>query len=246
MAKTFDIALLVPSVSTKIPLVEGFLNQLKREYPHPILQTADLFCWSSSDTLGIIVSFDLSLFLPHFIKGIAVWAEEANANVYELMNLGEKGRQAFKDKFILTSDNKYFGEYDIAFVLKAVATRINATLGRKHARYDASIKVSFKTEKQFVFEYAKNISKGGIFVASDKPLPLRTKVELVLNLPHSPAPVKIIGEVVHVINAEQARLMNADRWPGMGIQFSEFEEDGEKVLLDYLKSLREGSPSTSE
>jgi len=240
LAKIFDIALLIPGVSTKIPLVEGFLNQIKREYPHPILQTADLFCWSSSDSLGIIISFDLSLFLPHYLNLIKAWAEKAGANIYELMNLGEKERQAFKDKFILTSDNKYSGEYDIAFALKAITARINTTLGRKHTRYDASLKVSFKTEKQFVYEYAKNISKGGLFVASDKPLPLRTKVELVLHLPHSSAPVKIIGEVVHVISTEQAKLMNADRWPGMGIQFSEFEEDGEKTLLDYLKSLQEG------
>jgi len=237
LAKTFDIALLIPSISKKIPLVEGFLNQLKKEYPHPILQTADMFCWSSSNSLGIIISFDFSLFLPNYFKVIAAWAEKAGANIYELMNLNEKERQAFKDKFVLTSDNKYFGDYDIAFAFKAIITRIDAALGRKHTRYDASIKVAFKTEKQFVYEYAKNISKGGIFVATDKPLPLRTKVELVLHLPHSSTEVKIIGEVVHVINTEQAKLMDADKWPGMGIQFSEFEEGGEKALMDYLKTL---------
>lgn len=238
MAKPFEIAFIFPYVSQKLPAVEGFLKDLKKEYPSPALQGLDLFSWSSGDSLGVLLSFDFSSFVPHDLKRIKASVEKVGGRIFELMAFGEREKKEFKDKLILTSDIKFAGDYDLSFALRGIATRINATLGRKHPRYDASIKVSFKTEKQFVHEYAKNISKGGIFVATDKPLPLRSRVEIEFSLPNYTQQIKVVGEVVQVVTIEQSKLMDAGKFPGMGIQFLEFEGDSQKLLDDYLASLK--------
>lgn len=217
--------------------MEEFLKDMNKEYPPPTLQAVDLYCWSSSDTLGIILSFDRASFVPHYLKRIKTWADKVEGRIFELMAYGDKERKEFKERFIMTSDIKFFGDYDLALAIKSITIRVNATLGRKHPRYEASLKVTFKNEKQFVHEYAKNISKGGIFVATEKPLPVRSRVELVFSLPNSPTPVKVIGEVVHVVAPETAKLMNGGKWPGMGIQFVEYEENGAKILEEYLRAL---------
>lgn len=235
--KNFEIALIVPYVSQKMQLVERFLKEMRRDYKPPVLRSIGLYCWSASDSLGIILSFDFYSFLPSSFNSIKRWAEKAGAKLFELMAFMEEERKEFKAKFMMTSDMKFTGDFDISHALDSILNRIGATLGRKHQRYNAIIEVRFKSKEQFMQEYTRNISKGGIFVATDRPLPANSKVELVLVLPDLPEEVKVTGEIVHTVGPEQARLAGHGSTPGMGIQFIEFEGDGAKVLEAYFKSL---------
>ncbi len=237
MDKLFKIALIVPYVSQKSEMREGFLLNTKKEYAPSVLKEMKLYSWSSSDTMGISLSFDFSSFLPHYLDKISLWSEKLEAKMFNLMMMGEKEREAFKSKLPLTSDVKFTGDFDIPAAIKSILTRTSATAGRKYPRYSISIKVTFKSKEQFMEEYAKDISKGGLFVATDKPLPLESKIELILSLPDVQKEVKIIAEVVHVFGSEQAKLLDNKRVAGMGVQFLEFEGDGQKVLETYFKSL---------
>ncbi len=237
MDKYFEITLIVPYVSQKSEMLVAFLLNTRKEYPPSVLKEINLYSWSSSDTMGISLSFDFSSFLPHYLDKISSWSEKLEAKMYNLMMMGEKEREAFKSKLPLTSDVKFAGDFDIPAALKSILTRTNATTGRKFPRYTISIKVTFKSKEQFIEDYAKDISKGGIFVATDNPLPLESKIELVLSLPDSKNEVKIICEVVHVFSSDQAKLLDNKRVAGMGVQFLEFEGDGQKVLEAYFKSL---------
>jgi type IV pilus assembly protein PilZ len=241
MDKLFDIALIVPYISQKASILEEFLVKTRKTYPPSILKGISLYSWSSSDTMGIIFSFDFSSFLPQYLKGIEAWAEKSEARLYNLMESGEREREVFKSKFPLTSDLKFIGDFDIPSALNSIITRTNATSGRKYPRYSTSIKVTFQSKEDFVQAYTKDISKGGIFVATDKPLPMESVIKLVLSLPNFSREIGVIGEVVHIFGSEQARLLDHNRVSGMGVQFIEFEEDGQKVLEEYFNSLEKSS-----
>ena len=237
MDKDFEIALIVPYVSQKMQIVEAFLKNTKKEHKPAVLKSFNLYCWSSSDSLGIILSFDFVTFLPRYFNPIKSFAAKVEAKIYELMAFGENERKEFKSKFILTSDLKFIGDFDISFALNNILRRTSTTMGRKHPRYSTTIKVTFKSQEQFVQEYTKDISKGGIFVATEKLLPLNSKVDLLLSLPDFPRGIGIVGEVVHVVGPEQGKQPGGSRVAGMGIQFLEFKGDGQKALEGYFKSL---------
>jgi type IV pilus assembly protein PilZ len=234
--KDFEIALIVPYVSQKIQAVETFLQNTRKAYKPSVLKAINLYCWSSSDSLGIILSFDFVTFLPRYFNPIRSFAAKAGGKIYELMAFGENERKEFKNKFILTSDLKFIGDFDISFALNNILRRTTATMGRKHPRYNTTIQITFKSQEHFSQEYTKDISKGGIFVATEKPLPLNSKVELQLSLPNLSRDVKIIGEVVHNVSPEQSKGTGGNKVAGMGIQFIEFEGDGQKTLEVYFKS----------
>jgi len=89
--------------------------------------------------------------------------------------------------------------------------------GRAYARVPARLRVGWKTTREFLVAHSENISRGGIFVASDHPPPLREILELSLDLPDGKGPVKTQAEVVHRVTPEEARA--SGRRAGAGLQF---------------------------
>ena len=112
-------------------------------------------------------------------------------------------------------------------------------MGRRELlRIESEIEVHFKTFNQFYKEYTKNISKGGIFIKTENPLPPQTAIEIKLFLPDEPEPLEAVGEVVHIIEPELAREKGWDA--GMGVQFVDFEETMQAKLERYInKRLKE-------
>jgi len=79
---------------------------------------------------------------------------------------------------------------------------------RKYPRYDARIKIKFKTEEEFAVCYSKNISRGGIFLESAELPDPNATIELVLDLTEpldSPTPMelKVTGKVVRLMTINQ-------------------------------------------
>ena len=89
--------------------------------------------------------------------------------------------------------------------------------GRAYARVPARVRVGWKTAREFLVAHSENISRGGIFIASDNPPPLRETLELSLDLPDGKGPVKTHAEVVHRVTPEEARA--SGRTAGAGLQF---------------------------
>jgi len=89
--------------------------------------------------------------------------------------------------------------------------------GRACARVPARVRVGWKTSREFLVAHSENISRGGIFIASDNPPPLREVLELSLDLPDGRGPVKTHAEVVHRVTPEEARA--SGRRAGAGLQF---------------------------
>lgn len=106
--------------------------------------------------------------------------------------------------------------------------------GRAHPRAPIELKVDYKKMNSFFADYTKNISKGGTFIKTKKPLPIGTRFLFKLTIPQRGEPFELLGEVVW-------SKADADE-PGMGIRFiystdsqrGEFEGVVERLMADSL------------
>jgi type IV pilus assembly protein PilZ len=105
---------------------------------------------------------------------------------------------------------------------------------RGTARHAITLRVDYKRMNTFFADYAKNISKGGTFIRTAKPLGIGTEFIFVLSIPGQPEHLELKGEVMWTVDEAQAR---ADQPAGMGIRFR-FAEDGERQALeDFVEKL---------
>jgi type IV pilus assembly protein PilZ len=105
---------------------------------------------------------------------------------------------------------------------------------RQQVRVPIELKVDYKKLNSFFADYTKNISKGGTFIKTKKPLAIGTRFLFKLTVPHREAPFELLGEVVW-------SKADGDE-PGMGIRFiynsdnqrADFEGVVEKLMADSL------------
>ena len=108
--------------------------------------------------------------------------------------------------------------------------------GRQHTRAPIELKVDYKKLNSFFADYTKNISKGGTFIKTKKPLPIGTRFLFKLSVPQRTDPFELLGEVVW-------STTEGDE-PGMGIRFvysndtqrSDFEGVVEQLMASSLGS----------
>jgi type IV pilus assembly protein PilZ len=105
------------------------------------------------------------------------------------------------------------------------ATAGDASNSPPHA---VQLRVDYKRMNTFFADYAKNISKGGTFIRTSKPLDVGTEFVFVLSIPEQANQLELRGEVIWTVVGDQA---TDDRPAGMGIRFR-FEGDGERQALE--------------
>jgi type IV pilus assembly protein PilZ len=101
---------------------------------------------------------------------------------------------------------------------------------RTAGRAQITLKVDYKRLNSFFADYTKNISKGGTFIGTTKPLQIGTEFRFVLALPSGREPLNLNGEVVWVVTEAQA---TPDRPAGMGIRFK-FTREGEREKVEMF------------
>jgi uncharacterized protein (TIGR02266 family) len=94
---------------------------------------------------------------------------------------------------------------------------------RGFPRVQARLQVGWSSAREFLVAYSENISRGGIFVATQNPPPLREIVELLLELPDGKPAARTHAEVVQCVTTEQAHATG--RTAGAGLQFIGGDED---------------------
>jgi len=105
---------------------------------------------------------------------------------------------------------------------------------RLDERASITLKVDYKRLNTFFADYTKNISKGGTFIKTTKPLDIGTEFIFVLSLPTKNEQLRLLGEVVWVVTEGDS---GADNPAGMGIRFK-FANDGEREKVhDFVESL---------
>ena len=110
-----------------------------------------------------------------------------------------------------------------AVPIGAVALHPHEDPRRAFPRYHANFAVRFATVQDFVLEYAANISAGGVFVHTENPPPLKTIVQVEMELPGSSTAVPARGIVVHRMTKEDAKKRGT--LPGVGVQFMDADDE---------------------
>jgi len=118
---------------------------------------------------------------------------------------------------------------------------------RREARAPIELKVEYKRLNTFFYDYTKNISKGGTFIKTDKPLDIGTIFLFKLMLPAQASPITLRGEVRWVVKEGEPLPpgVPAGHEAGMGIKFvydtadqrRELEQLVEKMMVDSLGPL---------
>jgi len=106
---------------------------------------------------------------------------------------------------------------------------------RAFPRVKTRLQVGWSSPREFLVAYSENISRGGIFVATPKPPPLRDVVELLLELPDGMHPARTDAEVIQSLTPDQAAKLG--RAPGAGLQFVGSDDEFRRRLDLCIENL---------
>jgi len=101
-------------------------------------------------------------------------------------------------------------------------------------RLHHELPVSYRSVGSFLSDWATNISHGGLFINTRKPLPVGTDVKILIQLPGAAFPYELHGRVARVTEFDNA----ANMVPGMGIQFMAVDEARRRELDEFVTRLR--------
>ena len=99
--------------------------------------------------------------------------------------------------------------------------------------------VIFDTQESLKKQFDENISKGGIFVVTDEPHELRTRVEIGIELRFCGEQITLEGEVVHCVPRE---LASAGATPGIALQLTSPMDKIRRLFEPHLV----GAPETPD
>ncbi len=101
---------------------------------------------------------------------------------------------------------------------------------RGYPRTSIELNVEYKKLNTFFHDYTRNISQGGTFIRTPKPLEIGTEFVFKLRVPELLEPLSLRGQVKWVVAEEDAGKDPEKPDAGMGIQFLyESEEDRLRV-----------------
>lgn len=107
---------------------------------------------------------------------------------------------------------------------------------RRHPRREINLEIVYSSLETFFYDYAINISRGGMFIKTDRPLHVGTRVKLKFSLPGRELPVETSGRVVRTVSGK-GRM---DEPHGMGIEFEDLsEEDHDLIESLWDESVKE-------
>jgi len=105
--------------------------------------------------------------------------------------------------------------------------RVSPSDSRNQYRAPVKIVLSYRTIDQFFSDIATNISLGGIFIKTPRPLPVGTTLRISFAIPQYDSYVEANGVVIHTGTPDSA---------GMGIKFSEIDNRALKVIDELIKN----------
>jgi type IV pilus assembly protein PilZ len=105
---------------------------------------------------------------------------------------------------------------------------------RKDSRFNVNIKVDYSTQGMFVSNYVTNLSKGGVFIQTDDPLPLQSQINLTFTLPEFNIKIEAKGKVTWTYDIKKG---TSTIIPGMGIRFTDLTAKHKALIGDYISKL---------
>jgi uncharacterized protein (TIGR02266 family) len=92
---------------------------------------------------------------------------------------------------------------------------------RRDSRESVTLFVEYEGADDLVGDYTENLSSGGTFVATNRPLPIGTEIKLVLGFPGLLEPISIVGTVRWTRGTRgEADVVGDGEEAGAGIEFA--------------------------
>jgi len=110
---------------------------------------------------------------------------------------------------------------------------------RRSERSDYVVQVDYKTVDELFSEFARNINEGGLFVETETPPAVGSRVALQFRIPGSSEPIQVMGRVVRT--SEGVR----DEPLGMGIEFENLDGQSRDLINELVRNLRVGMTAES-
>ena len=110
---------------------------------------------------------------------------------------------------------------------------------RSSFRAPLRLRVDYERMNSFFADYTKNISKGGTFIKTARPLDVGARCQFSFTLPALSEPLVLEGEVTWQLPPEVAASRNED--PGMGIRFLFKDAAAQKEFADLVEKMMEDS-----
>lgn len=101
---------------------------------------------------------------------------------------------------------------------------------RKSLRAPIELNVEYKRLNTFFADYTRNISQGGTFIRTDRPLEKNTEFVFALTIRGLDEPLRLRGRVKWIVRVEDA---SPDSPPGMGIEF-QYSSDEERLATEEV------------
>lgn len=105
---------------------------------------------------------------------------------------------------------------------------LRASPARGLPRVDFHHRVRVTNSSGEAWVQAENLSRGGIYIEAEEPLPLRAEVQLEFSLPEASTPITPTAEVVWLRRATNAPA-------GMGLRFLGLDGQSFRALSDYVQ-----------
>ncbi|HEX8950841.1 MAG TPA: response regulator [Polyangia bacterium] len=104
--------------------------------------------------------------------------------------------------------------------------------GGRAPRVEATFKVSYASVDQLLVAYSSDLSKGGMFLQTDRFMPVNAVIRVNLELGEGSAEIPVICRVVYVRDAAAARAVGKPA--GMGIEFLDLTAECLGLIEAYI------------
>ena len=104
---------------------------------------------------------------------------------------------------------------------------------REHQRFETAIAVDYASGETFLFAYLQNISEMGIFIRTDHPSRIGTRLRLRFHVEDG-EPLTIDGEVTWI---NPLRDAGDNLNPGMGVRFMELSPDKREQVVGLVRTV---------
>ncbi len=112
--------------------------------------------------------------------------------------------------------------------------KANQKAARQSERLQHELLVAYRTVDGFITDWAVNISRGGMFINTRKPLTVGTDVRILVQLPGKEFPYELQGRVTRVTEYDN----HANMVPGMGVEFTSVDEGRRREIDAFVDKLR--------
>ncbi len=104
---------------------------------------------------------------------------------------------------------------------------------REHQRFDTSIAVDYASGDTFLFAYLTNISEMGIFIRTEQPLSVGTRLRLRFHVDDAD-PLVLDGEVAWI---NPYRPLGENINPGMGVRFTQLTAERREQVVALVRTV---------